>query len=168
MHIVWPIPKIRYQSLEEINEKRQVALVTSGPAWEAVRSKLTLPVVWQTEVIEATVEDWDNLVQDSRGEVVYAVGGGLPFDAGKYLAVNKDIPLIGIPTAISVDAFMTWASGIRVEGGVRYIETTIPSELIVDLDVIANAPAAYSGSRFMRFAFDRDRSMGLEVCRGAW
>jgi len=141
MHMVWPIPKIRYQSLEEIDEKRQVALVTSGPAWEAVKSRLNLPVVWQTEVTEATVEDWDNLFQDCRGEIVYAVGGGLPIDAGKYLAVKKAIPLIGIPTAVSVDAFMTWASGIRVEGGVKYIETTIPSELIIDLDVVANAPA---------------------------
>jgi glycerol-1-phosphate dehydrogenase [NAD(P)+] len=140
MQMVWPIPKIRYLSLEEVNEERQVALVTSGPAWEAVQSRLNLPVVWQTEVIEATVEDWDNLFRDCRGEVVYAVGGGLPIDAGKYLAVKKDIPLIGIPTAVSVDAFMTWASGIRVEGGVRYIETTIPSELIVDLHVIADAP----------------------------
>lgn len=140
MHTVWPIPKIRYQPLGKIDEKRPVALVTSGPAWEAVKPQLNLPVVWKAEVFEATLDAWDNLLQGSQGEVVYCVGGGLPFDAGKYLAAKKGIPLVGIPTAVSVDAFMTWASGIRVEGGVRYIETTIPSELIVDLDVLAKAP----------------------------
>lgn len=141
MNLVWPIPRIRYQSLGDLQEKRPVALVISGPAWEAVKHKLNLPVVWQKEVTEATLEDWDKLFDDVEGEVVYSVGGGLPVDAAKYLAVKKNIPLVCIPTAISVDAFMTWASGIRVKGGVKYIETTIPSELVVDLQVIANAPA---------------------------
>lgn len=140
MSLIWPIPKIRYQNLEDIDEKRPVALVTSGPAWEAVKHKLDFPVVWQAEVTEATLEDWDNLFEDAQGKVVYSVGGGLPVDASKYLAVKKNIPLVCIPTAISVDAFVTWASGIRVQGGVKYIETTIPSELIVDLQVIADAP----------------------------
>ena len=39
-----------------------------------------------------------------------------------------------------MDAFATWASGIWFAGGVKYIETTIPSEMIVDLQVIAEAP----------------------------
>lgn len=141
MNVVWPIPKIKYQPLEKIIETRPVALVTSGPAWEAVKFRLNLPIVWQAEPTEATLESWDNLFEDCEGEVIYSVGGGLSVDASKYLAVQRDLPLICIPTAISVDAFMTWASGIRVEGGVKYIETTIPSELIVDLKVIAGAPA---------------------------
>jgi len=140
MSVVWPIPKIKYQSLETIKENRPVALITSGPAWEVVKNKLNLPIASHLEVSEATLEYWDELFKDCPGEVVYSIGGGLPVDAGKYLAVKKDIPLICVPTAISVDAFMTWASGIRVNGGVKYIETTIPTELIVDLQVISNAP----------------------------
>lgn len=140
MNVVWPNPKIKYQPLEKIIETRPVALVTSGPAWEAVKSKMNLPVVWQAEPTEATLESWDNLFKDCEGEVIYSVGGGLSVDASKYLAVKRGLPLICIPTAISVDAFMTWASGIRVDGAVKYIETTIPSELIIDLHVIGEAP----------------------------
>jgi len=140
MKIIWPVPKVIYQPLDEIVEKRPVALVTSGPAWDAVKPKLNLPVVWKTEVSEATLESWDNLFENCKGEVIYSIGGGLPVDASKYLAVKRDLELVCIPTAISVDAFATWASGIRVEGGVKYIETMIPSEMIVDLQVIAEAP----------------------------
>jgi len=39
-----------------------------------------------------------------------------------------------------VDAFLTWASGIRQDGCVRYIETKTPETLIVDFEVIAAAP----------------------------
>lgn len=39
--------------------------------------------------------------------MVYAVGGGLPADAAKYLAFNAGLPMICLPTALSVDAFVT-------------------------------------------------------------
>ena len=45
-----------------------------------------------------------------------------------------------IPTALSVDAFITAASGIRRDGCVYYIETKPPEDLILDLDVIAAGP----------------------------
>ena len=126
--------------LEAVEETRPVALVTSGPAWQAVEGKLRLPVAWRREATRATLEHWDQLMQDLRGEVVYAVGGGLPADAAKYIAARKSLPLVCIPTALSVDAFFTWASGIRVDGCVQYIETKPPETLVADLEVIAKAP----------------------------
>lgn len=51
---VWPLPKIDFIPFPDIEEKRPVALVTSGPAWEAVKDKLRLPIVWQADVKEAT------------------------------------------------------------------------------------------------------------------
>ncbi len=139
---IWPISKIEFTPFPEIQETRPVALVTSAPAWQAVSPKLHLPIVWQTDVVEATVENWDGLRKDFRGEVVYAVGGGLTADAAKYMALKANLPLVCLPTALSVDAFLTWASGIRQEGCVRYIETKTPERLLVDLDVIASAPPA--------------------------
>ena len=142
MNTIWPIPKIEFRPLSEIEETRPVALVTSGPAWKAVENQLHLPVVWRADVTEATIAAWDQITADFRGEVVYSVGGGLPADAGKYIALKQGVPLVGVPTALSVDAPVTWASGIREGGCVRYIETKIPDLLVVDLDVIAAAPAS--------------------------
>ena len=143
----------------DIEEKRNVLLVTSGPAWNAVKDSLKgLNVVEKIEVTQATTEYWDNRkssIENRKSEVVYAVGGGLTADAAKYFAVKLNLPLVVLPTALSVDAFITWASGIRQspplpsgeglgarDGCVYYIETKSPENLILDLDVIANAPAS--------------------------
>ncbi len=142
MKKIWPIPKIEFLPLREVNEKRPVALVTSGPAWCAVEHHLHLPVVWKAEVSEATTDAWDALLPGLNGDVLYAVGGGLPADAGKYLALKKGLEMVCVPTALSVDAFLTWASGVRIGGCVRYIETRCADTLLVDLDTIAEAPAS--------------------------
>jgi len=142
MKVIWNLPKVHLISLDALEEKRPVALVYSDPAWQAVATKLHLPVIWKAEVFEATVENWDTLAEGLQGEVVYSVGGGLTADAAKYIANKFALPLVVIPTALSVDAFITAASGIRRNGCVYYIETKPPETLLLDLDVIAAAPSA--------------------------
>jgi glycerol-1-phosphate dehydrogenase [NAD(P)+] len=73
---------------------------------------------------------------------IYAVGGGLAVDAAKYMANALDLQLVCLPTALSVDAFLTSASGVRHQGCVQYIETKPPDRLIIDVDVLAVAPAS--------------------------
>ena len=141
MKRLWNLPKVDLMPLTEINEKRPVALVYSGPAWQAVENRLHLPVAWKREVFEASLENWDHLMEGIYGEVVYSVGGGLTADAAKYFSAKTGLPLVVIPTALSVDAFITAASGIRRNGCVYYVETKPPENLILDLDVIAAAPA---------------------------
>ncbi len=140
VNTIWPIPKIKMMPFAEIQETRPVALVYSLPAWNAVENKLQLPVAWKAEVFEATIDHWDHIMEDLQGEVVYAVGGGLTADAAKYFSAKKNMPMVCLPTALSVDAYLTWASGIRVNGCVRYIETKTPESLILDMDVIAAGP----------------------------
>jgi len=143
MKKIWNLPLVEWMPFAEIEEKRSVLLVTSLPAWQAVKDQLRLSIASQVEVTEANTEHWDGLqalIQDARGEVVYAVGGGLTADAAKYLAVKLDLPLVVLPTALSVDAFITCASGVRRDGCVYYLETKPPEHLVLDLDVLAAAP----------------------------
>jgi glycerol-1-phosphate dehydrogenase [NAD(P)+] len=108
-----------------------------------------IKVAAQVNVSEATVHHWLNLtanlqatISNLQSPVIYAVGGGLAVDAAKYLANGLHLPLTCLPTALSVDAFFTWASGVRHEGCVQYIETQPPGRLIIDMDVLAAAPEA--------------------------
>jgi glycerol-1-phosphate dehydrogenase [NAD(P)+] len=142
MNKFWNLPITHLMPFSKIEEKRSVLLVTSLPAWDAVKNKLRLPIVAQVEPIEATTSHWDSLLSTVHGQpsVVYAVGGGLVADAAKFFAVKLDLPLVVLPTALSVDAFITAASGIRRDGCVYYIETKPPETLILDLDIIAAAP----------------------------
>ena len=139
------LPVASISPFSGIDEKRPILLVTSDPAWNAVKDKLSgLQVIARLEPVEATILCWDNLlasVKDSPAQVLYSVGGGLTADAAKYLASCLNLPLVILPTALSVDAFLTGASGIRRDGCVHYIPTKVPEIIILDLDILASAPA---------------------------
>jgi glycerol-1-phosphate dehydrogenase [NAD(P)+] len=139
------LPKTHLMPFSALEERRPVLLVTSLPAWNAVEKQLaSLNIVAMRCVQEATTSHWDALPSEycQQPGVVYAVGGGLTADAGKYIAHKLGLPLTVLPTALSVDAFLTAASGIRRAGCVYYIETKVPEDLILDLDIIAAAPAS--------------------------
>lgn len=142
MQTIWPVPAIAYVNWREIREQRPVALVYSAAALEAVSDHLSLDVVWRMDVGDAAEATWRAASVSLTGEVVYAVGGGLAVDAAKFLASENGLPVVSLPTALSVDAFFTWASGVRQDGCVRYLETGPPERVVVDLDVLARAPAA--------------------------
>jgi glycerol-1-phosphate dehydrogenase [NAD(P)+] len=168
------LPSVQLAPFAEVVERRPVLLVTSTPAWNAVHTHLVgLNVVETVEASEATTAAWDALqttLTPQRAEVVYAVGGGLTADAAKYLAAKLSLPLVVLPTALSVDAFMTAASGIRRNGCVYYIESKVPETLILDLAVIAAAPVTVraagitdvlsiaTGSWDWRFAHERGKN----------
>jgi len=143
---IWNLPRVDQLPVSDIEEKRPVLLVTSAPAWNAVQENLRgLNIVEKIEVTEATTEYWDNLqsnIVNLKSEILYAVGGGLVADASKYIASKLNLPLAVLPTALSVDAFITAASGIRKDGCVYYIETKVPETLILDLGTISKAPAS--------------------------
>jgi glycerol-1-phosphate dehydrogenase [NAD(P)+] len=143
---VWNLPVVEFTAFTEIHEKRRLLLVTSAPAWEAVKGHLPgLAPVVSVFVQEATLSHWEALIAQAAAcgaEVVYAVGGGLAADAGKYLARQLDLPLTVCPTALSVDAFLTAASGIRRDGCVFYVETKPPEHLLLDLEIVAAAPGS--------------------------
>jgi glycerol-1-phosphate dehydrogenase [NAD(P)+] len=140
------LPIVHILPFSEIEEKHNVLLVTSVPAWNAVKDSLRgLNIVETIEVTEASTAHWDNLqspIQNRKSEIVYAVGGGLVVDAAKYISTKSDLPLVVLPTALSVDAFITAASGIRKDGCVYYIETKVPERLILDLGTVAKAPTS--------------------------
>ena len=145
---IWNLPIVEFIPFDELEEEQPVALVTTEGAWEAVADDLAhLDIKWRTQVTEATAAHFatitDQLQQikkDDSSLVVYSVGSGLAVDAAKYIANELNLPLICLPTALSVDAFLTWTSGVRHQGCVKYIETKTPERLIVDVDVLATAP----------------------------
>jgi len=146
MKTIWNLPKIDFIPFAYVEESRPAMLVTSTPAWSAVSDQMQLPVAWQVDVTEPRMTQWDKLLS-KRGaaarepQVVYAVGGGLIADAAKHMALQLGLPLIMMPTVLSVDAFFTPTSGVREAGCVRYVETKAAERVIIDFNVIAAAPA---------------------------
>jgi glycerol-1-phosphate dehydrogenase [NAD(P)+] len=147
---IWNLPLVEFIPFDELEDDRSVALFTTEGAWEAVADDLAhLDIAWRVKVSEATVQHFATCTAQLQGSTtdgshmaIYAVGGGLAVDAAKYCANALNLPLICLPTALSVDAFLTSSSAVRHEGCVRYIETRPPDRLIVDVDVLAVAPEA--------------------------
>ncbi len=179
MKMIRNLPITHLLPFSAVREERPVLLITSLSAWNAVKFKLRgLNIAETIYVTEATKLHWDDLqfrIKNQRSEIIYSVGGGLAVDAAKYMAVKLGLPLVCLPTALSVDAFITCASGIRLDGCVTYVETKAPETLLLDLEVIAAAPewirsagitdvlSIATGCWDWKFAHDRGRNpAGME------
>lgn len=78
---------------------------------------------------------------------IVAIGGGKAIDYCKYIAFINKLPLIVIPTVVSNDGFCSSLSSMLVNGKRKSIKTKIPDGVVVDINVIRNAPIKflYSG-----------------------
>jgi len=145
---IWNLPRIELRELTSIKETRPAAVLTGNRAWQSVGSLLELPTVVQAEPYTARRDVLDDLAENlpEQVQVVYGVGGGLVCDVAKYVAWKNGIPSVIIPTALSVDGFFTSLVAVRADNSVYY-ETTGPAEkVIIDIEVVANAPKNIRGT----------------------
>jgi len=148
MTTIWTLPRIEIQSLTDIQESRPTALLTGNTSWKTVGSLFELPLVVQAEPHTAERSFLDMLAEGlpPQVEVVYGVGGGLVADAAKYIGWKRNLPVVIVPTALSVDGFFTAIVAVREDGTVKY-ETTGPAEkVIIDWYVVSEAPAHIRGT----------------------
>jgi glycerol-1-phosphate dehydrogenase [NAD(P)+] len=143
---VFPLPELVYLPVHDWQEDDTVIVIKQEAAWQALQPRdldwdigieLNAPTVATDQAFERLVDQCDGM-----GDIVYAIGGGVVVDAAKVVAKELELPLICVPTALSVDAFFTASSGVRRNGVVRYIEAIAPEIVLLDLDVIGRAPQA--------------------------
>jgi len=138
------LPRVVCAALDDLEIAGPVGLVTQPAAWNAIGGKLLgVPdIAWTVEAGEATITAWDAVLSSIPAPVekVVALGGGLVHDTAKYLGLKLGVPVMGVPTALTVDAFFTAAAGHRERGTVRYLDTPPPAELHVDFELLARAP----------------------------
>ncbi|TVR24277.1 MAG: iron-containing alcohol dehydrogenase [Anaerolineaceae bacterium] len=148
MTTIWNLPRIEIRSLSEIKESRPTALLTGKTAWGRVHSYLGLPLVVQAEPTNARRNYMDKLAEGlpEQAEVVYGVGGGLVADVAKYIGWRRGLPVVLVPTVLSVDGFFTALVAVREEGTVGYEITGPVDRVVIDWDVVSTAPAHFRGT----------------------
>lgn len=148
MTTIYPLPKLEIRDLSTVKESRPVALLTGERSWAAVNSLLELPIVVQAEPQRVDVEYLDSLAEGlpEDVEVVYGVGGGLVSDVAKYLGYKRGLPVIIVPTCLSQDGFFTSLVASRSGGTVEYITTGPATMMIIDWEVIRDAPPHVRGA----------------------
>ncbi|MGV9172545.1 MAG: iron-containing alcohol dehydrogenase [Promethearchaeia archaeon] len=77
---------------------------------------------------------------------IAGLGGGTACDTAKYITwkmkkeFDLELDLILIPSIISVDAFFCSSIAVREEDKVRYIGESKPKQILIDYDIIQEAP----------------------------
>lgn len=145
-------PRIDFRSLAEFPSAEErtcwpsMAVIIDDVAFEAIRQAgklegLSSDTVAKYSAPRATISAWEELGQNiGATDVVVSVGGGTCVDAAKWIAAKRRVPLVCIPSALTVDAFFTGWSGFREAGCVQYTRTTPPALIVCDLAVLAAAP----------------------------
>ncbi len=85
-----------------------------------------------------SLEDMEATLPEARA--VVGIGGGSAMDAAKYVAWRRGTALYLAPSIISVDAFVTNTIAVRDEGQVHYDGFVVANKVLVDFDLIHQAP----------------------------
>lgn len=88
---------------------------------------------------EKGVSDARSLIE-LGADVYVAVGSGTIHDITRFIAHEDGIPFISIPTAPSVDGFVSATSAMTWNGCKKSFSTCAPIAMLGDIDIVANAP----------------------------
>ncbi|MCS6846080.1 MAG: iron-containing alcohol dehydrogenase, partial [Anaerolineae bacterium] len=139
-----PLPELVYTPIADWIEPNAVIVIKQDDAWRAARARgLSWDIGIELDALVTTEEAFTRLAQRCRnmGDVIYAIGGRAAADAAKFVAKELQLPLICVPTALCADAFFTSCSYVWRDGCPRAIEAIPPELVLLDLDLIAAAPA---------------------------
>ena len=83
----------------------------------------------------------------NRTQAIVGIGGGKALDFAKYASFLRDMPFICIPTSSSSDGFSSATASLMVDGKRTSVPAKIAYGIVVDIDIIKNAPEKfiYSG-----------------------
>ncbi len=73
------------------------------------------------------------------GSAVFGIGGGSALDHAKFTAWKTGLPLVLVPSILSVDAAYTKAIGIREGSRVRYVGAMFPDHFLIDYGILQAA-----------------------------
>ncbi|MCL6591007.1 MAG: iron-containing alcohol dehydrogenase family protein [Firmicutes bacterium] len=76
-------------------------------------------------------------------QLIVGIGGGKVLDVAKYTGFLNDIPFISVPTSTSNDGFASSGCSLFINGRRRSVPAKMPLGIVVDIDVIKNAPEIF-------------------------
>jgi len=140
----WTPPRAQYGRglIRELTDTDEdYAVITMEIPWDLVKDQVARPPKHVAFVKDMRLESVQALeAQVPPVDLVIGLGGGSSHDSAKYVAIKKDARLAQVPTIISGDACVTPPVGVRIEGKVVYIGTAVCDRVVVDYDVLGQAP----------------------------
>lgn len=83
---------------------------------------------------------------EDRADILIAVGAGTIHDLTRYVAFKKGIPFISMPTAASVDGFVSTVAAMTWNGMKKTVPARAPIYVLADTDIFSKAPYRLTAS----------------------
>ncbi|MFD3571066.1 iron-containing alcohol dehydrogenase, partial [Streptomyces sp. NPDC058667] len=133
---------------QRISSNGKIAVAISGGSGLKLRDQFAaeLPGADWYPVAGGTIDEAVKLADAMRGkryDAVVALGGGKIIDVTKYAAARVGLPLVAIATNLSHDGICSPISTLDNDNGRGSYGVPTPIALVIDLDVIREAPVRY-------------------------
>jgi glycerol-1-phosphate dehydrogenase [NAD(P)+] len=81
-----------------------------------------------------------------EADILIAVGSGTIHDITRYIAYERNIPFISVPTAASVDGFVSTVAAMTWHGLKKTMPAAAPIYVLADSDIFTHAPYRLTAS----------------------
>lgn len=133
---------------QRISSSGKLAVAISGGSGAKLRERLTpaLPGADWYEVGGGTLDDAIRLgdaMKSGRYDAVVGLGGGRIIDCAKYAAARIGLPLVAVATNLAHDGLCSPVATLDNDAGRGSYGVPNPIAVVIDLDVVREAPARY-------------------------
>jgi glycerol-1-phosphate dehydrogenase [NAD(P)+] len=133
---------------ERISHSGRLAVAVSGGSGAKLRERIapSLPGATWYEVGGGTLDDAIRLAGEMKAghyDAVVGLGGGKIIDCAKFAAARIGLPLVAVPTNLSHDGLCSPVSILDNDAGRGSYGVPNPIAVLIDLDVIRDAPARF-------------------------
>ncbi|MGX4688550.1 iron-containing alcohol dehydrogenase family protein [Streptomyces sp. JNUCC 63] len=133
---------------ERISHSGRLAVAVSGGSGARLRERIapSLPGATWYEVGGGTLDDAIRLAGEMKAghyDAVVGLGGGKIIDCAKFAAARIGLPLVAVPTNLSHDGLCSPVATLDNDAGRGSYGVPNPIAVLIDLDVIRDAPARF-------------------------
>ncbi|MCX5403393.1 iron-containing alcohol dehydrogenase family protein [Streptomyces sp. NBC_00335] len=133
---------------QRVSASGKLAIAISGGSGAVLRAKLEplLPHADWYSVVDGTIDSAVKLADEIKGrryDAVVGLGGGKIIDVAKYAAARVGLAMVAVATNLSHDGICSPVSILDNDNGRGSYGVPMPIAMVVDLDVIREAPARF-------------------------
>jgi glycerol-1-phosphate dehydrogenase [NAD(P)+] len=133
---------------ERVSHSGRLAVAVSGGSGSRLRERIapSLPGATWYEVGGGTLDDAIRLagqMKSGRYDAVVGLGGGKIIDCAKFAAARVGLPLVAVPTNLAHDGLCSPVATLDNDAGRGSYGVPNPIAVVIDLDVIREAPARF-------------------------
>ncbi|MET9803614.1 iron-containing alcohol dehydrogenase family protein [Streptomyces sp. NPDC006368] len=133
---------------QRISASGKLAMAISNGSGQALREKLApvLPDADWYAVADGSIDSAVRLadaIKGKRYDAVVGLGGGKIIDVAKYAAARVGVPMVSVATNLSHDGICSPISTLDNDNGRGSYGVPSPIAMVIDLDVIRDAPARF-------------------------